>query len=786
MIGLEPVVTGLIANALYDEFTARAEENKRKVVRRPQVVEEIGSAYLQTLKTNLETASEEDIDVDLEVVHQELDEEYEDVYEQLVMASNEEKIREALVDAILKTLSSGSEGHRIDRAAVENAVEYSLDTGFRAFVQSIEQAGLTEEVELELNLEILNRINNLSQGIEAADRGQQNKHFTIRKEPNEITETDSTALVGVPESFNEFVKHSSLKDLEHEASRIVVGKKGAGKSRTLAHLVKVVCGRTTVDYLVDIEDSFRVDDIEALLSTGLNGTVLLVCDDVHRLEGPRNIHPFRRLVRRLKTEIGDEGRLIALCSVRSERINELPHIKRFDEDPVWNEFEKTRLNSLDTESVKEILESSLNAMDRDTSQSVVEALAQAVIEIDPTPLYTVTIAQQLGSDSVDTEMEIKELLPQDIATAWKEDYQVLLEESPTTVSLLRTLKVFDRIYLPTNEGFVREVFRGAFDVSFVEYERALSKLVQRHWVEYRELEYSSGIKNRLVTHRAQLESIPVVPKSVIVNLTDYLYEWKPASFDVEDERLARFHTRILKYCRLHQEIEHAELEKHAEKAIDLAPADLAVQTSVAVFYAELGRDDRALELVTDAADTNSDHPVSNYNCGNLLIKIREPDRAKQYLQRAVDEEPENPVFLHSLGSALVGSGEIHEGLERLQQARDRGSFTFGEIYFSLGDAHNIIGYYEQAVDNLHKSIEIFEENQQWLNLSNAYNVLTIVHFNHEAYEDCVAAAEKGYELTERLLNSELQSDPIINDETLDPKQIQRNLVILQSEALVQM
>jgi tetratricopeptide (TPR) repeat protein len=786
MIGLEPVVTGLIANALYDEFTTRAKENKRKIVRRPQVVEDIGSAYLQPLKTNLERATEEEIDVDLEVVHQELDEEYDNVYEELVMTSNEEKIREALVDAILKTLPSDSEGHRVDRAAVENAVEYSLDTGFRAYVQSVEQAGLTEEVELELNLEILNRINNLSKGVEVAERDQQNTHFTIQKEPETITETDTTALVGAPESFTEFVNHSSLEDLDYDASRIVVGKKGAGKSRTLAHLIQVVCGRTTVDYLVNLEDSFRVDDIEALLSTGVNGTVVLVCDDVHRLEGPSNIHPFRRLVRRIKTEMGGDGHLIALCSVRSERINELPHIKRFNSDPVWSEFEKTRLKSLDSESVKEILQSTLDAIDRDIPQSVIEALAQAVIKIDPTPLYTVTIAQQLDSDSVDTEVEIEELLPQNIATAWEEDYQVLLEESPSTVRLLRTLKVFDRLYLPTNEGFVREVFRGAFDVCFVEYERALSKLVQRHWVEYRELEHSGGIKTRLVTHRAQIESIPPVPKSLIVNLTDYLYEGKSASFDVEDEELARVHIRIFKYCRLHQEIDHTELEKHAEKAIELASADLAVQTSVAVFYAELGRDDRALELVTAAAETKSDHPVYNYNCGNLLIKIREPDRAKQYLQRAVDEEPENPVFLHSLGSALVGSGEINEGLERLQQARDRGSFTFGEIYFSIGDAHNILGNYEQAVENIQKSIDIFEENQQWLNLSNAYNLLAIAHFNHSEYEDCVATSEKGYELTERILNGELPSDPILNDETLDAKQIQGNLVILQSEALVQM
>lgn len=91
MIGLEPVVTGLIANALYDEPTARAEENKRKVVRRPEVVEDTGSAYLQTLKTNLERTIGEGADVDLLAVHRELDEDYDDVYEQLVMASDEEK-----------------------------------------------------------------------------------------------------------------------------------------------------------------------------------------------------------------------------------------------------------------------------------------------------------------------------------------------------------------------------------------------------------------------------------------------------------------------------------------------------------------------------------------------------------------------------------------------------------------------------------------------------------------------------------------------------------------------
>jgi len=785
MIGLEPVVTGLIANALYDELTVRAEENKRKVVRRPQIVEDIGSAYLQTLETNLQRALREDANVDFEAVCRELDGKYDNVHEQLVMASNEEKIREALVDAIIKTSSSRVEEHRVDRAAVEDAVEYSLDTGFRAFVQSIDRAGLTDEIELELDVEILKRVTELSQGIKGRGRSQKNEHFIIREGADEVSEADSAALIGVPKPSDDFVQHPSLADVEYDASRIVVGKKGAGKSRSLAHLVGEVCERTAVDYLVTLEDSFRVDDVEDLLSTEFDGTVLLVCDDVHRLEGPRDIHPFRRLVSRLRTEMQSDCRLIALCGIRSERIDSLPHLKRFSDDPVWSEFEKTRLESLDLESVEAILRSTLKAMDRDISQSTIEALTRAVLTIDPTPLYTVTIAQQLDS-SMDSEMDVKELLPKDISTAWKDDYQVLLEESPTTVSLLQTLKVFDRLYLPPIEEFVREIFRGAFDVSFVEFERALSKLVQRHWVEYREFEHSGGIQNRLITHQAQLESIPMVPDPMIVNLTDYLHNWEPTSFDIEDEEMARIHIRVFKYARLHPEIDHAELEKHAEEAIELAPEDPVVQTSAAVFYAELGRRDRALEFISDAAETKPDHPVLNYNCGNLLVKLRKPNRAKQYLQRAVDEEPENPIFLYSLGSALVGSGKVDKGLDYLQKARDRGSFTLGEAFFSIGDAHNILGHHERAVDNLRKAVDIFEENQQWLNLSNTYNVLTIAHFNHEAYEDCVEAAEKGYKLTKRILDGELSDDPTRNDETLDPKQIQRNLVILQSEALVRM
>lgn len=786
MIGLEPVVTGLIANALYDEITESAEENKREVVQRPRIVEDIGSTYLQTLETNLERTLGEDAEVNLEAVYQYLDERYDDVHKQLVMASDEEKIREALIEAILETLSPRVEEQQVDRAAVEDAVDYSLNTGFRAFVQCIDQAGLTEVVELELDMEILKRITKLSQGIKSRRRSQRNGHFMIKKDPDVVTEADSAALIGVPESSARFVQHPSLSDIEYDASRIVVGKKGAGKSRTLAHLVSEVSERITVDYLVILEDSFRVGDVNDLLSTGLDGTVLLVCDDVHRLEGPKEIHPFRRLISRLRTEMESGGRLISLCGIRPERLNSLPHFKRFNEDPVWGEFEKTRLESLGPASVKAILQSTLETIDKDASQSTIEALTQAVLAIDPTPLYTVTIAQQLDSGDIDIEADIEKLLPKNVATAWKDDYQVLLEESPTSANLLRTLKVFDRLHLPAVEDFVREIFQGAFDVSFIDFERGLSKLVQRHWVEYQELEHSGGVKNRLLTHQAQLESIPTVPKPMVVKLTGFLHDWEPTSFDMEDEERARIHTRIFNHARWHPEIEHTELEMHAREAIELAPDDPVVQSSVAVFYTELGRRDRASELFTDAADKKPHHPGLNYNCGNFLIKSRKPEQAKQYLQRAVDEEAENPVFLHSLGTALVGSGKVNEGLEHLQQARDRGSFTFGEIYFSIGDAHNIMGHHKQAVGNLNTAVDFFEETEKWLNLSNTYHLLTIAHFNHKAYEDCVEAAEKGYVLTERILEGELSDNPIKNDESLDPEQIQRNLVTLQAKALVQM
>lgn len=204
------------------------------------------------------------------------------------------------MDAILKSVSPGGKEYQLDRSAVKDAVEYSLDTGFRAFVQSIDQAGLTEEVELELDVEILKRVTKISRGVEATERRHQNEHFTIQEEPDTVTEADSATLIGVPEPSAEFIQLPSLGDVEYETSRIVVGKKGAGKSRTLAYLISEVCERAAVDYLVNLEDSFRVDDIEDILIKGLDGTVLLVFGDVHRLEGPRNIHPFRRLVKRLQ------------------------------------------------------------------------------------------------------------------------------------------------------------------------------------------------------------------------------------------------------------------------------------------------------------------------------------------------------------------------------------------------------------------------------------------------------------------------------------------------------
>ena len=286
----------------------------------------------------------------------------------------------------------------------------------------------------------------------------------------------------------------------------------------------------------------------------------------------------------------------------------------------------------------------------------------------------------------------------------------------------------------------------------------------------------------LITHDAQLDGIEHIPPSVINDFRQYVLNWGEDSFNLDHESASRIQIRVVQRVRSESNPDFSQIERHLDRAIELAPESVFVQNMCGVVYSEFGLPQKGRDHFEKALELEPDNPGVNYNFARFLSSRHEPEKSLEHYRTAADEWPNNPVILHGLAMALVGCGKIEEGLNKYEDAISEGG-EFGELHFGKGDTLNLLGRYEAAKPELECAIQMFRENEQWLRLAKAYLVLSIAQFNTNDLDESWNTAEAGLSIIDDIEEERKVVNPVVDDQ-LDVGSVKSELLIISSRTLV--
>jgi tetratricopeptide (TPR) repeat protein len=103
-----------------------------------------------------------------------------------------------------------------------------------------------------------------------------------------------------------------------------------------------------------------------------------------------------------------------------------------------------------------------------------------------------------------------------------------------------------------------------------------------------------------------------------------------------------------------------------EKALELRPGYAEARMALATVYRESGQQDKAAELLAQAATENQDDPTFQFNLGVQLINSDKFPEAKLAFERCLAADPEMVEAYYHYGNVLLNQGQIPEAIESFE------------------------------------------------------------------------------------------------------------------------
>jgi len=776
----ETIVLGVISSTISDISLEKVRSIRSQLSDHPEVLGDINTEFEKSLQTEIDSRLSHDIDIT--GVLDELKTRDSDPAQSTLFEDRRSAIDE-ITGVILTASISNEEPSEEIKQEVRQATEQALDDASTVFIKEVHEAGLASKVGLEANIEILRRLNHLSNEIAGANRySRGNDHYLIHDCRYESFTTSHLQTVNIRDhNPPEFVNRNEVRKVSGDDDVVIIGKKGTGKTRSLLEIISDKVEEGRIDQVVEFRDSFVEEDVSDLLREDLAGTTLFVCDDIHRHHMTAETHPLSLAISRVETELEGDSNVINLLSLRSERLDSVPRLFRESDHP-WDRFSKVHLRSLEVDQVESVVESCFDERGFDVDEQIVDQLVSKITRTDPTPHYAVSAVDQLIEGGEISESGIHDLAT-DAEGIWARQYRTLRQQSDAARRILLSIKLLREHVIYPTISTTQDVFENALEGDPLNFEPATARLLKTQWI-------GLGIPEEevdgffFITHGAQLDAIEEVPESVVDRFRERVIEWDEDTFNLNRESAARVQVRIVQGIRYSQNPDFPQIEPHLERALELAPKSMFVQNMCGVVYGEFGYREKGQEHLEKALEIDSSNPQVNYNLARFLPSRRNIDRTLEHYKRANEEFTGNARVLHGLGMALVGSGDLEEGLEKYDEALEAGG-EFGELYFARGDTLNLLERYEEAQKELSKALEYFENHEQWLRLAKSNLIMAIAKFNSDDLEGSVRSAEEGLSLIKRIEDDDLEINPVTDDPRTKVSSIKSELIIISSRAVLE-
>ncbi|QIB74976.1 HNH endonuclease [Halogeometricum borinquense] len=472
-----------------------------------------------------------------------------------------------------------------------------------------------------------------------------------------------------------YVERQEVPD-ELDQKHLIVGPKGSGKSRVLFEraLSRFETGDVQSVFLPS-RAATRIEDIQPALDYEYDGDVLLVWDDIHDASPDDAGNLFYETVLKLQDRLSDHQSLHVLATARSEEYHQLPNYRQWSEDRVWSSFKQTKLGILNRSDAEKLIKEAISGYDLTFTDSARRQFETLVEFESPTPFYIESACSHLEK-VVDGEITRGDIidLPKHGVEIWRQHYRDLIDKDPDARFVLLSLKLLNRISGVAGNSVVRGIFANVFNRELINFEGALRRLQEQHWIS------EVGIESELRTHAIQLEAID-------------------DSVDLYLDQLAEF---------LLSDFAESEPDQATGMAINLA-LEVFLDPSLTdeSLIDEIAENILSSELVERVSPEIKWMLYNNY--AGVLAARGELVRALSWTTRAIQMLPTNPVgyvnhqkIASQLGEETVA---INSQQRAVELAPDADQLTQPELRAQLAECLHRHGHTDRAKEEFQTALE---------------------------------------------------------------------------------
>lgn len=535
-----------------------------------------------------------------------------------------------------------------------------------------EDETLHREFQQDLNIEFLDRLDSMAQQFERIAGSKPYKLFDFPAEREAILEA---LLPGEPIPF---VDRPEVPEDPEPERLFILGPSGSGKSRIIAEYVKRLPEGAVSHVLVPEKRFLDQSDAQELSHQSFNGDLLLIWEDLHRVEKGSRINVVERTLRELENVLNPENVLYTLLEARSGYLDEIPGTIPEDfenEKSVWYDYEPLPVGSLSETHLEELIQANVarTGEEFEFEESARKELVERTLDSKSAPQYIETAIKTAEGGLSKEEVE---QLPADVAGIWREKpYPKLRENSPEEWNVLVSIKILYDLRLPSFAKLVLDVYLDYLGGEPALFNTSVEQLANRQWLTIVG-EETLSMETFYKVHHTMLEAIDVSatakPKQLSELLLDEISTSVPESLRGEIHHFAG--TTFSKWDH------YSEAKEHFAIALEYEP----------------------------------EYGMAHYNYGTILKDECDcPNKAAQHLETAIELLDDFAPAHHNYATLL------HEQLNALDPAAEHYK-TALEIDPELAAAHNDYGSYldrkrdkpQCAVEHFERAIELDPELYQ--------------------------------------------------------------------------
>jgi len=673
--------------------------------------EEIESYHLQSLAMNWE-AVDEHIDPH-DVVYKDESAAIEWLVEQITSIENVELDDEA-----------EQELRQILAAEIATVVE--------SFIQRLaDDDQLRNQFQTELQVSIRQELGHIqTQFEELAEMGPISRFLRF-----DADETDAVVSMIEPPRAIDFVSRPEVEKLPDAQEVLIVGVAGSGKTRMIERLLEV--RSTEVDEILtpDPTESLFRQDQYAFERESFDGDVLLVWDDIHKINENQDNVIFEDVVSKLRSQLEADGHsLYVIGAARSGHLGVLPGSVRSPtsidnrSEGFWGPFQTVELGNLSEEHTRQMVKRMGQQPDPPItfSATAVDTLAaRAAHESGPgyldAALKTADPGDELTVDDIET-------LPDEAIDIWVHQYEDLLgsagsEGLSQQFEVLVACKLLYDLNLEYHGSLVFGICKhvlGSPETNRA-YQKAVNQLVERRWLSV-EKTYSgdetqldtaepsvTGDDSKYNIHDTQVEAVDNVEEATSVSIATYIEAFSDFLLDHADDHCPNPQTTSIVHGELathllSNDIEYSRMKQHYQRAVDQPTTTPINKSNYAFVLHQEGQTDLAetyyREALCDASPTSdqldSTQTLAHLNYANLLKETNRIKEAKQHHKRALESihgpTDEHSSIAHrirvSLAVILKEEGKFDPAKQHVRRALEATTETDSIVDSSYQTGHN--------------------------------------------------------------------------------------------------